>query len=114
MLQSTSSKSLHMCEYRKRGVDAPWTSDIFALVHNGIRHEIEDLAVFLLAIQNIGGDLVTTDFSDLRGWWDTFADIVDDYMDLEEKVLQPWFSKALERNETPDSVSAAFISFRNC
>jgi hypothetical protein len=109
-LESSSSPSLQMCDYGKRGTDAPWTKDVFALVHNGIRHEMEDLVVMLLAFQNIGDALVTVDFSELRGWWNTFSDIVEDYLDLEEKVIMPWVNAALTGQKSPDSKMALLVN----
>jgi hypothetical protein len=105
-----SCPSTQMCSYGKDVNSKDWARDILALCHNGIRCEMLDLGVILQAFQNIREGLTIAEFSDLRGWWQTFNGIVMDFIVLEDLVMIPWMTKAVQSVSTPDERASSFLS----
>lgn len=97
-LHFLDEKSLKFCDYGKN-TNGVWTKDIFALVHNGIRCELMDLGTCLKAMKNIGLSLTSKDCADLERWWQVFAEILADFLALDENVLEPWIFSAVSAEE---------------
>jgi hypothetical protein len=108
-LTHLTNASLELCSYGKVN-KMLWTKDIFALVHNGLRHEMKDLSLVLQAMKFIRENLTLNEYKELRAWWTVFSAIVSDYFQLEEKVLLPWVSKAVEEASIPDTRASSFLA----
>lgn len=108
-LTHTTNASMEMCSYGKLNKKA-WTRDIFALVHNGLRREMEDLSIILQAFKVIRENLSLTEYQELREWWIVFTAIIADYLLLEQKLLLPWALAATQRVSTSDARADTFLS----
>lgn len=100
--------SLALCDYGKINKKV-WTKDILALVHNAVRSELNDLISLLMSAKKIGTGLQVRDFANMRKWWQVCSSIVLDFLDLEVKVLTPWFQGALDKSKSEEKESREML-----
>jgi len=67
-----------------------WAEDIFALLQNAVRREVQDLYYIVNSMGKRSVDLSKQDVSDFYEWLSFFALLLDFLFQFEEKSLMPW------------------------
>lgn len=102
-----ATTSLNLCEYGKPNKKY-WPKDVLAIVHNAIRSELLDLTVILKALQRLGNRLIIADFLTLRPWLYVCTAIILDFLDMEARVILPWFAAAFGYGKSDDNANKLF------
>lgn len=100
--------SVAYCDYGRINKKI-WPKDILALVHNPVRSELTDMISLLTSAQRMNVQLKVRDFVNIRSWWQVCSGVVLDFLDLEVRLMLPWFQHALDNAKIKDTPSAEFV-----
>eukprot|EP00186_Timspurckia_oligopyrenoides_P002553 CAMPEP_0182446782 /NCGR_PEP_ID=MMETSP1172-20130603/5997_1 /TAXON_ID=708627 /ORGANISM="Timspurckia oligopyrenoides, Strain CCMP3278" /LENGTH=346 /DNA_ID=CAMNT_0024642861 /DNA_START=221 /DNA_END=1261 /DNA_ORIENTATION=- len=73
-----------------------WAEDLFALLHNSVRREVQDLYYIVNSMYKRSVDLSPQDVSDFYEWLSFFALLLDFFFQFDEKSLMHWIESRVE------------------
>lgn len=85
---------------------APGGAGVFALLHNALRAEAEDLQALLNAFARARLNLTLGMLHDLAAWWLVFERFLLTYFNLEDAVLLPWAAAADAAADAAEAAAA--------
>lgn len=78
-------------------------------LHNATRCEIESVVTMLCAMRRLGAQLTVGDLIAFRKWWEVAAQVFEDCIELECKVVLPWLREYL--TELPVEAATAPVEY---
>mmetsp|Transcript_16065 Transcript_16065/g.34803 ORF Transcript_16065/g.34803 Transcript_16065/m.34803 type:complete len:423 (+) Transcript_16065:123-1391(+) len=100
-----------------------WAEDIFALLQNSIRREVQDLYYIVNSMKKRSVDLSKQDVTDFYEWLSFFALLLDFVFQFEDKSLMPWVEERVNlegdlstasRNVRKGKVMTAIEQIEDC
>uniref|UniRef100_A0A7S1XGN0 Hemerythrin-like domain-containing protein n=2 Tax=Compsopogon caeruleus TaxID=31354 RepID=A0A7S1XGN0_9RHOD len=73
-----------------------WAQEVFSLPHNAIRRELIDLYTILGAVYKRNARTAREEDEKFSHWWSVFSAFVEEYFDIEARILLPLIGPAEE------------------